>query len=175
MVDVVFFVLMSSLRVETVAIIGSFRQQYSEVLESWHTFNAAGLRITSPKGTPIVTPGEDFVRFESDDPAYSNAQIQQIALHRILGAHFVLAVTPDGYVGRTTCYEIGRIVDRNKPLYFSEMPKDLPLEIPRDHIGSAAALVERFRSEMPKPILESLTGVSFELEQNLAHGNYLAL
>jgi hypothetical protein len=120
---------MKSLSVESVSIIGSFKQKYKEVLDDWHTFTDAGLIVRSPKGSPVIEPGIDFVRFESDDPELTDAQIQQIALHRILGSDFVYTVTPECYVGRTTCYEIGRIAQANVPIYFSEQPQDLPIEI----------------------------------------------
>jgi hypothetical protein len=160
---------------QTVAIIGSFRQQYEQVLGDWHTFTDSGLVVTSPKGAPIVEPGIDFVRFESDNPDLTDDQIEQIALHRILRADFVYAELPDGYIGRTTCLEIGRVLDRNRPLYFSERPADLPIEVPETHVAKAAELVARFRKEMPRPLVEALTGVSRELEQNLVEGNYLDL
>lgn len=157
---------------ETVSIIGSFRQKYSEVLNAWNTFTEAGLFVRSPKGSPIIEPGIDFVRFESDDPSLTDAQVQQVALHRILGSDFVYTVVPDGYVGRTTCLEIGRIAQANIPLYFSEYPGDLPIEIPQNHVASAAELIERFRKEMPKPIVASMTERSFELETSLVAGDY---
>jgi len=43
-------------------------------------------------------------------------------------------IAPEGYVGRTTCYEIGRIVQAARPLYFSQRPKDLPLYVPNGYI-----------------------------------------
>lgn len=123
----------------SVSIIGSFKQKYNEVLNDWNTFTNAGLVVRSPKGSPIIEPGIDFVRFQSDDPSFTDARIQQIALHRILGSDFVYATTPGGYVGRTACFEIGRILQANIPLYFSEQPADLPIGVPSDHVATAAA------------------------------------
>lgn len=160
---------------KSVAIIGSFRQNYREVLNDWDAFTNAGLVVTSPKGAPIIEPGIDFVRFESDDPSLTDAQVQQVALHRILGADFVYAELPNGYVGRTACYEIGRILSANRPLYFSDLPKDLPLEVPDTHVARAEELVARFRDEMPRTLLESLSGISIELEQGLVKGRYQEL
>ena len=157
---------------ETVSIIGSFRQKYSDVLDAWNTFTDAGLFVKSPKGAPIIEPGIDFVRFESDDPSLTDTRVQQVALHRILGSDFVYTVAPEGYVGRTTCFEIGRILQANVALYFSEQPADLPIEIPRDHIATAAELVERFKSELPRPMLHSLGGLTLHLETNLITENY---
>ena len=71
-----------------------------------------------------------------------------------------------------TCFEIGCILQANVALYFSEQPADLPIEVPRDHIATAAELVERFESELPQPILHSLGGLTLHLETNLVAENY---
>ena len=131
----------------SVAIIGSFRQHYEQVLEAWQTFVAAGLIVTSPKGDPIVMPGIPFVRFTSDNEKHSDPMVQTIALHRIMSASFTYVVAPDGYVGRTTCYEIGRLLQAGLPVYFSQIPEDLPLRVPPAHLASPAELVARFIDE----------------------------
>src|SRR4051794_5310793 len=113
----------------SIAIIGSFRQHYKEVLDAWEVFTRAGIEVTSPKGTSILEGGIPFVRFESDEGRLSDEEVQLIALHRILRASVVYTVAPNGYVGRTTCYEIGRIIQARKPIYFSERPVDLPISI----------------------------------------------
>ena len=163
---------MSEILVHDVAIIGSFKQNYPEVLEAWQTFTDNGLVVRSPKGSPIIEQGIDFVRFESDDPNLTDEQVEQVALHRILGADFVYAIVPEGYVGKLTSREIGRVTQANHPLYFSEKPQDIALEVPSDHIAKADELVERFREEMPRPLLDSLTGLSYELEYDLHRGHY---
>jgi hypothetical protein len=67
--------------------------------------------------------------------------VQTVALHRILRADFVYVVAPGGYVGRTTCYEIGRIIQLQRPLFFSALPKDLPIAISEDHVYSLEEIV----------------------------------
>src|SRR4051812_26400007 len=95
---------------KSVAIIGSFKQHYEKVCQAWRALTDLGLEVMSPKGTPIIEPGISFVRFISDDTKWDDPMVQTVALHRILGANFVFVVAPSGYVGRTTCYEIGRII-----------------------------------------------------------------
>jgi hypothetical protein len=121
-----------------IAVIGSFKQHYEPVRIAIGAFRAAGLVVTSPLGADVVKPGIDFVRFTSDDPRCDDATVQTIALHRILGADVVYVVAPEGYVGRTTCYEIGRAVQARKPIFFSERPADLPVRIPDSHVLSPA-------------------------------------
>lgn len=55
-------------------------------------------------------------------------------LRKILKADAVYVYDPNGYVGKTTCYELGVLISKRKPLYFFEMPKDLPLPISQKQI-----------------------------------------
>ncbi len=156
-------------RVKTAAIIGSFRQFYDPVCDAWREFSKLGIEVTSPKGTPIVEEGIPFVRFESDKDEWDDPMVQTVALHRILRADFVFVVVPDGYVGRTTCYEIGRIIQASRPLYFSEAPNDLPIHVPSDHIRTAAKVVELIRTNQFE------TTALFASRQNQQHGLELDL
>lgn len=124
-----------------VAIIGSFRQQYKAVLSAFNSFTEAGLVVTSPLGTTILENGVSFVRFESDPTNWVNHHIQTVALHRILRADFVFVVAPNGYIGKTTCYEVGRIVQAKRPIYFSSYPDDLPIYVPDEHIKTKEEII----------------------------------
>lgn len=137
-----------------IALIGSFKQYYQQVLEVWHALNELGIEITSPKGSQIIEDNCPFVRFESDDDTLTDAEIQTIAMHRILRADVVYAITPNGYVGRTTCYEIGRIVQCKHSLLFSEPPSDLPIKVPTSNIvgvNDFISMVEK-QALCPRPI-----------------------
>lgn len=158
----------------TVAIIGSFKQHYEQILSSWRSFREAGLEITSPKGSQIIKEGIDFVRFESDPIHWDDPTVQTVALHRILRSDFVYAVTPKGYIGRTTCYEVGRVIQARRPIYFSEMPLDLPVLIPPDHILSTAFVCNRIREQNfhPTEIYASNSSMLLQLECDLLTGRY---
>jgi hypothetical protein len=156
----------------SVAVIGSFRQHYAPVLDVWREFTAAGWSVTSPKGAPIIEEGIEFVRFESDPADWDDPMVQTVALHRILRADLVYVVAPDGYVGRTTCYEIGRVLQADRPLYFSELPKDLPLEIPADHVLALGALIEFVARSPAVPLYTRASSRSADLEQRLVRGDY---
>lgn len=106
----------------------------------------AGSRLLPPKGDPIIKDGIPFVRFTSDSQEYDDPAVQTLALHRILTADLVYVVAPDGYVGRTTCYEIGRVIQAGHPIYFSAQPSDLPLRVPIEHIKSPRELVDGLRT-----------------------------
>jgi hypothetical protein len=150
-----------------VALIGSFKQHYKEVLEAARTFREAGWEITSPKCSP-VTSGGDFVRFETDDSSHSDAHIQSVTLANIFTADLVYVVNPGGYVGRTTCYEIGRVVQKKQPIFFLEEPRDLPVEIAQWAIQSPTSLVEYSRNpENVRWLFKDGVTKSAEIERDL--------
>jgi hypothetical protein len=159
----------------TVSIIGSFRQHYGDVMAAWLEFQHAGWTVTSPLGSSIIEEGIPFVRFNTDEPSWDDPTVQTVALHRILRACFTYVVAPGGYVGRTTCYELGRIVQANQPVYFSAQPVDLPLAVPKSHVLSASELVARLTIERPTPLFSGNTSTYAGWERQLAAGNYLEL
>lgn len=154
-----------------VAIIGSFRQHYNTVIGALLAFRGAGIEITTPKGTGIQEEGIEFVRFHSDPPEWDDPTVQTVALHRILRADAVYVVAPGGYVGRTTCYEIGRVLQAGKPLYFSSHPNDLPIAIPDSHVMTPSALAELVLKGRATPPFEDVSTYS-ALERRLLTGDY---
>jgi hypothetical protein len=155
-----------------VAIIGSFKQHYEEVCAARSVFIAADFTVSSPLGAEILEEGIPFVRFSTDDSRLDDATVQTVALHRILGAHFVYVVAPNGYVGRTTCYEIGRALQAGTPIIFSEPPADLPLRVPIDRILSPKQVVSAVGAgEMDFCAVFSLRRDEYEeLEDDLVKG-----
>lgn len=121
---------------KTVSFIGSFRKpdHYRIVKKAVKLFKKHGIRVLSPKGTNIFGSIEDFVIFDTDEKTYSPSEIQMITLDKILKSEAVFVCDLDGYVGRTTCYEIGFCLSRGVPLYFMEKPVDLPIPVAEDHI-----------------------------------------
>lgn len=140
--------------VNTVALIGSFRQHYGVIQEIWQQLYNNGVRVTSPKGSSIIEHGIPFVRFNSDPSSWSDHLVQTVALHRILQADMVYVVAPAGYIGRTTCYEIGRLIQANKPIYFSERPHDLPIQVPTSNLLSTSEIIEAIKKQdfNPQPL-----------------------
>jgi hypothetical protein len=130
-----------------VAIIGSFRHHYDEVCRAAEVFASSGLRVASPTISRIVNPGADFVRFEVDPVGSTDAELQEQALARILAADVVYVVAPGGYVGRTTCYELGVVCAFSVPLYFSEIPTDLPIAVPSWRVCKYADLARELTAQ----------------------------
>ena len=157
------------------SIIGSFRQHYQEVLTTWLEFQGAGWTVTSPLGSAVIEEGIPFVRFETDEPAWNDPTVQTVALHRILRSCLTYVVAPDGYVGRTTCYELGRVLQADQPVYFSTQPLDLPLAVPRTHVLTPGELIARLVFECPEPLFAGDKTTYAGWERQLVAGNYLEL
>lgn len=127
----------------SIAFIGSFRKpdHYAIVKNCIEVFQKNGIFVNSPRGSDIIGSIEDFVLFETDEKGLSPEDIQMITLNKILKSDMVFVCNLDGYVGRTTCYEIGFCFSRRIPLYFLSSPKDLPIPVPADHIVSVEKLL----------------------------------
>jgi hypothetical protein len=137
-----------------VAVIGSFRRFYDEVLHVIRSFQSIGLVVTSPAGSALIEPNIPFVRFTTDPSKAPDELVQTLTLRNIFSADAVFVVAPGGYVGRTTCYEIGRIIQRRQPIYFSSIPLDLPVRIPDRHVISAESFAERVLNGSVKPVFD---------------------
>lgn len=155
-----------------VAVIGSFRQHFDEIRDAVRRLQSVGAHVNTPRGTVIMEPGVEFVRFETDPPHWTNEDIQTVTMHRIFRADFVIVVCVGGYLGRTTCYEVGRVIGANRPIYFSERPKDIPLLIPETHIVDINKLADLIsaRAFRPTPLFSTDFSKTAHLERLLATG-----
>ena len=125
----------------SVALIGSFRRHYRQVLAVAEAFAAAGFTVTTPPPAPLRDSDRNFVLFESDSPHSSDHHIQAATLEKIFSSDFVYVVDPDGYVGPTTAYELGHAHQRGMAVYFAEPPADLPIEVPDSMVAGPDDLV----------------------------------
>jgi hypothetical protein len=133
----------------TAAVIGSFRQFYSdEVVPVIEIFEAARIPVLSPPMSTVRDKTKPFVRFAGDpeESEVADYELQERTLDRILCASFVYVVAPRGYIGRTTLLEFGHIRERRIPAFFSAIPDDLPIHIEEPAVVSASELVRRIHS-----------------------------
>jgi ADP-ribose pyrophosphatase YjhB (NUDIX family) len=133
-----------------VSIIGSFRQHYDEVTRAAAAFTSAGIEVLSPKISRIMNPGSKYVRFESDPPSSSDQDIQATTFERLFASNLIYVVAPNGYVGPTTSFELGRCLERDIPIYFSEQPADLAVALPSTAVLDPASLIKRLTSKHPR-------------------------
>jgi hypothetical protein len=126
----------------SISLLGSFRRHYSEVLSAAQIFQESGMEILSPSLSRVLDTNVEFVRFASDPLEATDHEIQLRTLRSILSSDLVYVVAPDGYIGRTTCYEIGRVHERGIPAFFSEYPKDLPIVVRSESVVKPGLLAK---------------------------------
>lgn len=124
-----------------ISIIGSFRKYYEEIKQLIILFEKNNIKVLSPKLSEITHSVEDFVIFASDNQKLTPAEIQTDTLNRILKSDVVYVYDPEGYIGRTTCYEIGILRTTTIPLFFLEKPKDLPILVHSSEVMNPSKLV----------------------------------
>jgi hypothetical protein len=124
------------------SLIGSFRKHYAQIVEVADEFRKSGIDVLSPKPGDVRDPNNLFVYLSSDNRNLSPAEIQLQTFERIFKSSFVYVVNIGGYVGKTTCYEIGRIVEKGIPFFFAREPEDLPLLVPKNSVLLLSALID---------------------------------
>ena len=141
----------------SVAIIGSFQKFYQDVKGLIKLFRDNGFFVTSPFDSQITESREAFVIFADDNRELSNDEIQTDTLRKILNADAVYVYNPvwretpsseemPGYVGKTTCYEIGILMAKNRPLYYMNVPFDLPVPVTNEQLISPQEFIKKFKS-----------------------------
>ena len=124
-----------------ISIIGSFQKYYEEIKQTIILFIKNHIEVLSPKVSVITHSIEDFVIFASDNQELTPPEIQTDTLNRILKSDIVYVYNPKGYIGRTTCYEIGVIRTTTIPLFFLEHPNDLPILVHDCEIMNPSKLI----------------------------------
>ena len=121
---------------KTIGLIGSFRKNFSEIVALKQYFENNNLRVNNPIGNNLTKQDCLFVRCNEDNENEDDAMIQTRAIARLFKCDLVYVFVKDCFIGKTTCYEVGRLLQRGIPLYFSEKPDDFPLYIPSKRIIS---------------------------------------
>lgn len=135
----------------TGCIIGSFRKYYADILKVIESFEESNHIILSPKYSSISRNEDGFVILESDADGLSHIDIQTMVFHRAFRSDFVYVWNPNGYVGKTTSYEIGRLIERKIPLYYKEYPVDVPIYVPTGSVITVSDLIEYVRINKTLP------------------------
>lgn len=123
-----------------VAILGSFRKHFNQISEARDRFIEAGFEVVLPVGE-ITDPNPGFVPLSSDKPGLMPAEIEALAVEKALNAEVIFFVCPKGYIGRTASYELGRLTQAGKRLFFSEAPDDMPVSIMPESVVPVEALI----------------------------------
>lgn len=124
----------------TAVILGSYRKHFDQISLARDRLIQSGIEVVLPVGE-VVDDSAEFVSLSSDEAGLTPGNIEAAAVDKALEASFVYFVCPDGYIGRTASYELGRLTQAGKQPYFSHMPSDLPVAIPKQAILSVDALI----------------------------------
>lgn len=123
-------------------ILGSYRKHFSEVQHAKSIFEAAGWHVPVPRGDTVDETAL-FVRLTGDKPGAEPAELEDLVIADALAADIVYFVIPDGYIGRTTSYELGRLIGSERQLFFSHLPDDLPVRVDASRIVTPEQLVDK--------------------------------
>lgn len=121
---------------------GSFRQHFAQIREASELFRAAGVEVVAPSLGEFVGAEDGFLRFAGEE-GIDRRVIELKYLHHVkrLGKNgFSYFCVPEGYIGKTTSYELGIAQVTNIPCFFSETPFDHPVYAPKSSIWSASSL-----------------------------------
>lgn len=112
-----------------ITIIGSFRKYYKDICNVIDIFEENKINVLSPKKSYITDEKDGFVILDSDQKGLKPYIIQEHVFVNISNSNFIYVWNPNGYLGNSTCFEIGKIMEMKKPLFFKEIPKDLPIQV----------------------------------------------
>lgn len=125
-----------------ITIIGSFRKYYEEICEIIDTFEKNSIRVLSPKRSYVTEDINGFVLLASDEQNQKPFIIQEHVFENIRKSELVYVWNPDGYLGNSTCYEIGKVMEMGVPIAFKEFPKDLPVRVEETMIKSIQEIID---------------------------------
>lgn len=123
---------------------GSFSKHFDEIQRVHKLFTQNGIEVLAPKNSELITQTNGFALFEDEanlDPRLVELQY----LHKIkqLGSEgFSYFVNPDGYIGKSTSYELGIAQLTNIRCFFMEHPVDHPAYIHKNALLSPENLVD---------------------------------
>jgi ADP-ribose pyrophosphatase YjhB (NUDIX family) len=123
---------------------GSFSKHFEEIKKARAVFSAAGIEVLAPKsGEPMA--GHDGFALFPDEQGRDARWVELLYLLHLkqLGADgFSYFVNPDGYIGRSTSYELGIAQLTNTRCFVSHSLSDHPAYIPSRSVWPAQRLAD---------------------------------
>ena len=124
----------------SVAILGSFRRHYERSWQAREIFQANGITVNTPLGNPVLDENALFVRFDEEFEGEDDPTVQSYSLTGSCPPTPCTSFFRAGNIGRTSSYEVGRIIQAERYVYFSEEPHDLPIRVPKEYVVGAEQL-----------------------------------
>lgn len=151
---------------------GSFRNHFKEISAAHKLFSAAGIEVLAPELSEIKKIKDGFAVLASDPQDADARLIELLYLRNLkrLGANgFSYFVNPDGYIGKSSSYELGIAQISNIRCFFAEKAKDHPAYLHRSSIWRPEDLIS-FISEhgrLPQPKIKRNEKVIHKLWEDL--------
>ena len=155
----------------TCIIHGSFSKHFSLIKQAKTSFEAAGIAVLAPKTGEPISNNNGFALFE-DERQQDPRLVELLYLHNLkkLGADsFSYFVVPDGYIGKSTSYELGIAQLTNTRCFFSHKLVDHPAYQHRGSIVSSTTLADYIRQHetLPPPAIKRSEARIHQLWQDL--------
>lgn len=140
------------MNIKKISIIGSYRRNIDIMTNIKEKLNSFDVSVVLPISGNVIDRNEKFVRLEENNTSLDDFAIQNDAIKAILESDAIYVVCHNGYIGNTTCYEIGWIASNKKPIAFSEMPIDLPICIDDKYIMDEVVFFNKLKNDKLVPI-----------------------
>jgi ADP-ribose pyrophosphatase YjhB (NUDIX family) len=137
---------------------GSFQKHFDEITRVHRIFAEAGIEVLAPELSDIIAIENGFATLESDvtkDPRMT----ELLYLHNLkrLGANgFSYFIDPEGYIGKSTSYELGIAQISNVRCFFMAPPADHPAYLHSNSIWQPKLLAEYIteHGRLPSPTIQ---------------------
>ncbi len=137
---------------------GSFRKHFDLIQQVRAIFIQAGIEVVAPEDSDLVSTKDGFALFEGEqnkDPRL----IELLYLHNLkkIGKNgFSYFVNPDGYIGKSTSYELGIAQISNTRCFFYDNIKDHPAYVHKNSIWKPEHLAEYIQiyNKLPSPQID---------------------
>lgn len=134
---------------------GSFSKHFDEIQKAHAIFSAAGIEVLAPKSGNLTGSNNGFALFEEEQDLDPRT-IELLYLHNLkqLGPNgFSFFVSPGGYIGKSTSYELGIAQLTNTRCFFTNKLTDHPAYTHSRSVWSATSLADYIQTydQLPAP------------------------
>lgn len=150
---------------------GSFSKHFDYLQKIHKLLNDAGIEVLAPQSGEVVANEQGFGLFENEigkDPR----SVELLYLHNLkkLGEDgFSYFINPDGYIGRSTSYELGIAHLTNTRTFFTNKLHDHPAYVHKNSIWKPEKLVDFILNSqsLPSPMVYQNARKIHQLWQDL--------
>ena len=150
---------------------GSFQKHFNEIKRIHRIFSNAGIEVIAPQVSEITDTKNGFAILESDE-SRDPRMIEILYLHhlkRLSENGFSFFINPNGYIGKSTSYELGIAQVSNVPCFFLERPIDHPAYLHGNSVWKPELLAEWIaeKQKLPEPRIHPNEHIIHQLWEKL--------